>query len=37
MLRMPSDAEWTAGRVEPLPLRWQARLLKQWGQRKDKD
>jgi hypothetical protein len=37
MLRMPSDAEWTAGRVEPLPLRWQARLLRQWGQRKDKD
>lgn len=28
--RIPSDAEWTRGRVATLPKRWSDRLLRQW-------
>jgi hypothetical protein len=30
MQRIPSDAEWTRGRVATLPKRWSDRLLRQW-------
>jgi hypothetical protein len=37
MLRMPTDDEWTQNRVEPLPPRWQSRLLKRWHKSQAKD
>lgn len=37
MQRLPSDAEWSASRVETLPHRWQTRLLNRWQKCKHKD
>jgi hypothetical protein len=36
-LRVPSDEEWTQGRVESLPPRWQRRLLGKWHKDQKKD
>lgn len=37
MIRVPSDAEWTQGRVESLPPRWAKRLLKSWDRKQQVD
>lgn len=37
MLRVPTDAEWVAGRVAGLPPRWERRLRRAWERRSPTD
>lgn len=37
MRRMPTDAEWVAGRIADLPSQWGVDLVRQWERQKDRD